>query len=201
MKPKNLGILKGSLLFTAFAVSFVCAVVVVSNLHDAVVEHQIINAKREMVLVTGDGDPGAGKSGFFYAMIYPNSGDPGTDYAVNLSNATAYEYSDIGNESATGETSYFTAFDIVIKVGINESDGYNLSSSAWEDGYTWLTLTCADLGIGADTNMTELEIAYTGSTYRWMHYYLNNGGAGYQIDVGEHFNITSMKFYVQRLIP
>lgn len=200
MKQKTIGILKGSALFIAFAVSFVCAVVVVSNLQDTVIEHQII-ANRKIMLVTGDGDPGAGKSGFFYAMIYPHSADPGTDYAVNLSNATAYEYSDTGNESATGEMPYLTALDIVIKVGTNESDGYNLSSSAWEDDYMWLTLTCADLSILADTNMTELEIAHTGSTYRWMHYYLNNGGAGYQIDVGEHFNITSMKFYVQRLIP
>lgn len=184
-----------SIIFVLVAMT-VAVFFVLASLEEPIT-HKNIEVARVKVLVTGDADPGAGNSGFYYFMIYPHSADPGTDYATNLSNATAYEFSDIGNTSCTGETPYNTAFDIVLKVGVNDTDGLNMSSSAWDDDYIWLTLTCSDLSIGADTNMTEIEIDNTAS-YRWMHYYLNNGGVGYQIVLGEHFNVSSCKFYVMR---
>jgi hypothetical protein len=154
--------------------------------------------QRVPTLITGDANPGD-NSGFFYFMIYPHQASPGTAYATNLSNATAYEYSDSGNVSATGETPYSTTFDIVLKVGITDEDGQWTRNNTWNPDYAWMLLTCADLGIGADTNMTEIEIANT-STYCWRHYYLNNGGSGYTIIEGQNFNITSVKYYVQRIV-
>jgi hypothetical protein len=148
--------------------------------------------------VTGDGDPGAGKSGFFYKMVYPHQALPNTAYASNLSNATAYEYSDTGDNGAcTGETPYLTTSDIVVKVGVNGTDGYNATTTAWDNSFVWVNITCADLSIGL-TDMSEVQIGTSGTTYRWMQYYVNNGGVGYQIDVGDHFNITSVKMGVMR---
>jgi len=196
MKNEKKNSLKAGMLLTMFAVAFVAGIMMLSSVTD-VVEHHIY-VERKMVLVTGDGDPGD-NSGFFYFMIYPHQADPGTAYASNLSNATAYEYSDSINTSATGETPYSTAFDIVIKVGCTDEDGYNTTSSAWDDSYMSMTLTCADLSIGGDTSMTEIQIV-NHSSYRWMHYYLNNGGSGYTINEGESFNITSAKYYVNRIV-
>jgi len=163
-----------------------------------VIEEQIVEVQRVPTLVTGDGDPGD-NSGFFYFQIRPHEADPETAYATNQSNATAYEYSDFGNVSATGETPFNTAFDILLKVGVTDEDGQWSSNATWSDAYMWINLTCADLSIAADTDMNEIEIANT-STYRWMHYYLNNGGSGYTIVEAQSFNITSVKFYVQRIM-
>jgi hypothetical protein len=132
-------------------------------------------------------------------MIYPHQAVPGTAYASNLSNASAYEYSDIGNTSCTGETPYMTAFDIVVKIGIDDSDGKNTTSGLWDNTYLYCLVTCSELSIGAGTNMTEKQIAnYSG--YAWYHYYMNNGGAGYTVSEGESFNVTGIKLYVNRIV-
>lgn len=154
--------------------------------------------KRIPFLVTGDADPG-GATGFFYFMIYPHQAAPGTAYKSNLSNASAYEYSDSGNAVCTGETPYGTTFDIVVKVGVTSADGKNTTTNLWDNNYMWVTLTCSALSIGANTNMTELEI-YNNTGYRYMQYYLNNGGAGYTITEGQSFNVTSVKFWVKRIV-
>ena len=140
-----------------------------------------------------DGDPGSGVSGFFYAMIYPHQADPGTAYASNLSNASAYEYTDSVNSSMTGETPFSTTFDVVIKWGWNATHDWNSTGSVWEDSWVWLVTTCSVLSISANTNMTELEIANATGSYRYMHYYLNNGGAGYTISQSQKFNFTDCK--------
>jgi len=182
-------------------VCFIASMLFVAIVMQPVVENEIITVeevevKREPTLITGDADPGD-NSGFFYAMIYPHQASPGTAYASNLSNSSAYEYADCGNCSMTGETPHSTTFDIVVKVGITDEDGYN--SSGWQMGWTWMLMTCADLSIGADTNMSEVHIGNS-STYAWNHYYLNNGGSGYTIVENEAFNITSAKYYVQRIV-
>ena len=170
---------------------------------DEVVRYNVIEVepKRIPVLVVGDADPGDA-SGFFYFMIKNHSATPTTDYAVNVTNTTGgnancYEFSDTVNTSCTGETPHTTTFDIIVKVGITDEDGHN--TSGWIEGWNWCLLTCADLSIGADTNMSEIEIGNT-TTYAWYHYYLDNTGSGYTITENEAFNITSVKFYVQRIV-
>jgi len=136
-------------------------------------------------------------------MIKNHSANPTDEYCNNITNGTinsnCYEWSDVGNTSPTGETPYSTNFDILFKVGITNEDGQWTSNSTWNEGYLWMLLTCADLSIGADTNMTIIEIANT-STYAWYHFYLNNAGSGYTITEGQSFNITSVKYYVQRIV-
>jgi hypothetical protein len=195
MIGKRLGIILGCL--TALCTIFLVMAAIMTQ---PVIENQIMkmNEKRVPFLVMGDGDPG-GATGFFYFMIYPHQAVPGTAYASNLSNASAYEYSDVGDAVAIGDTPYGTTFDIVIKVGVTDDDGVNTTTSNWDDTYMWANLTCADLSIGADTAMTELEIV-NGSSYRYMHYYMNNGGAGYTITEGQSFNVTSVKLWVMRIV-
>ena len=190
---KKIGILFGFMLTV-----FVTALFVASNVMQPVVENQIYEPMRKTVLVPlGDGNPGD-NTGLFYFMIYPHQADPGTAYASNLSNATAYEFSDYGNQSCTGETPYApTTFDIVLKIGITDEDGKN--TSGWQDSFNWCHITCADLSIGADTNMSE-QVIGTGGTYAWYHYYMNNGGSGYTIEENEDFNVTSVKLYVRRIV-
>lgn len=189
--------LKAGGLLSLIIIGVIVSSIYLTSVND-VIEEQTIMAVRSPTLVVGDADPGD-NTGFFYFMIYPHQADPGTAYASNLSNATAYEYSDSTNTSATGETPYSTTFDIVLKVGVTDEDGTWSSNGTWNDGYMWMLLTCSDLSIGADTNMTEIEIANKAS-YRWMHYYLNNADAGYTIIEAQSFNITSAKLYVQRIV-
>jgi hypothetical protein len=184
-------------ILTMVLLGFIVSVVVIASIHDTV-ETNIMNERRNPVQVIGDANPGD-NSGFFYFMIYPHSGDPGTDYASNLSNASAYEFGDVGDAACTGETPYSTAFDIVIKCGVTNEDGYYTGNQSINAGYNWCLLTCADLGIGADTNMTE-QLIGNNTDYAWYHYYLNNGGSGYTIVEGQSFNVTSVKFYVQRIV-
>jgi len=192
MKKNNM--LKGIGMVATIGCFFAIGVLVLSNTMQPVVEQNFIEASRERILVTGDGNPGDA-SGLFYIMIYPHSADPGTDYASNLSNASAYEFSDVGDEEGTGTTPKDTAFDIVVKVGVTDSDGYN--GSAWQDAWHYVWMTCADLSISADTNTTQQTIAES-ANYGWFHYYMNNGGSGYTISENEVVNITSIKFYVYR---
>ena len=186
--------------FSALSVLAIVLLLVFANTSEVVQENVIekMDVLREPILVTGDPDPDV--TGFYYCKIYPHSGDPYNDYAVNLTNASSYEYSDVGNTTMTGETPYETTFDIVIKIGINDDDGLYTGNSSWSDGYSWMLLTCADLSIGADTNMSWVEIGTDGTDYRWIHYFLDNDGSGYTISEGASFNITSAKFYVQRVV-
>jgi hypothetical protein len=195
MQTKLKSILKAGTLLTCFVIAAIAGMMIVSNIQEPIMKQ--LSVQRQPTLVTGDGDPGAGVSGFFYFMIYPHQAVPATAYASNLSNATAYEFSDVGNASCTGETPSGTTFDIVVKVGVDDSDGEN--GTVWMDSWTWCLITCADLSIGANTNMTEIQLANT-SEYAWYQYYMNNGGAGYTIAEGQAFNVTSVKLYVNRIV-
>lgn len=193
--------LKAGGLLSLVIIGAIVASIYAFSVNDAVIE-QIIPERRVPTLVTGDADPGD-NSGLFYFMIKNHSDDPTTEYANNLTNGTTnsncYEWSDLGNVSATGETPYNTNFDIVLKVGITNEDGQWSHNSSWNPGYNWMLLTCANLSISADTNMSEIQIA-NNTNYAWYQYYLNNAGAGYTIIEGQDFNITSVKYYVQRIV-
>jgi hypothetical protein len=155
-----------------------------------------IEPKRVPTLVVGDG-PGA-TTGLSYIMIYPHQAVPATAYASNLSTGNAYEYSLTGNESATGSTPFLTKFDIVVKAACDFDDGYNQTSETWDDDYLWMTITCTDLSISANSEMSMVSIVNTAAT-RWVHFVMNNGGTGYQIPLGFQYNITSLKYWVMAI--
>ena len=156
-------------------------------------EKTLYGEQREWKLVPLGDASIDGATKVMYVMAYPHQASPAVAYASNLSNATAYEFYDGLNSEMTGETPYDTTFDLVVKMCINDSHAYNTSDSSWELGWVNATATCADLSIGADTAMTEVSIG--NGTYMFVHYYLNNGGAGYQISHGETYNVTNYEFW------
>ena len=195
---------KLALIFGAGMTIFVSAMFFMFTVSEPIVNdavQKIIMEERHPFLAPlADATPGD-VSAFLTYMVYPHDATPDTTYASNLSNATAYEFSDIGNTTCQGETPYSTTFDLVVKVQATNEDGYFTGNQSRSDGYVWCHLTCADLGIGADTNMTEVFMTGINSTETvYYTYYLNNAGAGYTITEGQDFNVTSVKFYVQRIV-
>ena len=98
---------------TAIVCGLIAGMMVLSFGVQPVVEENIRSQWVQQAL--GDADPGAGNTGFMYIMVYPHSADPGTDYASNLTNSSAYEYSDSTDCELTGETPHGVAVDFVVK--------------------------------------------------------------------------------------
>ena len=165
-----------------------------------IVEQTVMESKKHPFLVTGDYDPGTGVSGFFYFLIIAHQASPSAIYGYNnithtSTNATIFEYADSFNISATGETPYNTLFDIVIKYGVSDEDG-RYSNGSWNDNYYWVTLTeSANLSI-TNLNMTKYVIGEN-STYRWFHAVASNSDAGFQISIGQTYQVNA-SYYVQR---
>lgn len=173
--------------------SLVVVMLVVSSLYLVNLQGPLMNRHNALVGAAGVGP----HTGWVNFQIRPHAAVPGTTYAANCTNASAYEYG-TGNMSALGSTPYGTAFDIVVTVSIDYNDGYNQGTSQWDNTYNWLTCTCSDLGIAANSNMTEILIG-SNSVQAWYHYYLNNGGPGYTVILGQSFNITSFKYWVKAI--
>lgn len=149
-------------------------------------------------VLLGDADPGGDASGFMYFMAYPHQADPATAYASNLSNSTAYEYSDSLNSEMTNETPHSTTFDLVVKFRVNDTVGYNTSSSKWETTWVRANITVDfdfATDVGADTAMTIVMIA-NGTNFAWYHGWIadsdGGAGAGFQITHNEKYNVTSV---------
>lgn len=176
---------------------FIAFVVVMGMIGTNVVENVVHRKELKPVDVfpVGDASLEDGATKVMYIMHYPHQAVPTTAYASNLSNATAYEYMDgLNNSEMEGETPYGTAFDVVIKVGINTTHGYNSTSSAWE-----LTLHNATMdgitgyGFTTDVAMNETAIG-NDSSWNYVHYYLQDadggGGTGFTIAQGVKTNAT-----------
>jgi hypothetical protein len=179
---------------TVFVLGIVFGAMMIYNLNQETVIETISQKRGWGFLPLGDGALGAGASGFQYFMVYPHQAVPGTAYASNLSNATAYEFSDSLNTEMTGETPYTQKFDFVLKFRVNTTVGWNTSSSEWMDSWVRANLSVNFDFLADITNsaMTIKQIA-NNTEYAWYHAYLNNGGAGYQIAKNEKFNCTMIK--------
>lgn len=192
MKNKNRTRIKAGVLYSlliAGLVVSISAMMVLYNVTDTV-EIKIVKEEKQWLTV-GEGPL---NQGFQYFMIYPHDATPDTTYATNLSNATAYEFSDLTNESAGSDVPYDTTFDLVWKCAYTYAQAYDTGDSKWN--MTWLRslVTSADLSIGADTQATRVSIVNdSGETYCYVHYYMNNAGAGYTTTHGEEVNVTSVK--------
>lgn len=191
----------GGLLGIVVTVLVIVSLIVLS-LHSVVrqkdTESQIVFVKHGVWESLGDANESGTNSGFMTCHIRPHEAAPAVAYAVNVTNATAYEYLDTYSTGAgspsemTGETPFTTAFDIYVKIRLNATDGYNSSSGLWEPGWLYVNLTvdfewAADIGV---TSTTEVEIGNS-TDFVWYGCYLNNGGAGYQI--GKNEKIQSIK--------
>jgi hypothetical protein len=111
---------------------------------------------------------------------------------TNVTGALCYAWANNLNAAMTGDVPYATAFDLVYKIRVNVSQAYNTTGSRWMTEWVRSNITCADLGIAADTAMVGVQIV-NNSNFLWMNFYDNNGGAGYTITHGQQVNITSYK--------
>lgn len=140
------------------------------------------------------GTPPAGESGVYFIYIYPHQAVPYTAYKTNLSNASAYAYGSL-NSTLTGSVPSGTTFDIVVKVRYNATHAYNTTTPSWVLSWTRANITCASLGIGAYTAMSQSIIAANNASggandYMFEHFWINNGGAGYTISHGQSVNVS-----------
>lgn len=170
------------------AIGVVVGIVLVANMNPTELI-QSLGQKGWQTIATAEGNPGAGASGVLQIYIYPHQAAPATAYQANLSNASAYGHTDNLNTSAGTDVPYDTAFDIVVKCRFNTTHAYNTTGTKWMDSWVRGNITCANLGITAYSAMTWVQITNT-SEYMWGNFYINNGGAGYEISRGQSINVT-----------
>lgn len=140
-----------------------------------------------------DANPGAGNSGFLEARHNPYAATPLTTYNANISNATAYEFTDSINSTMTGQTPYDTATDVAHRHRFNVTDLWNSTASAWELDWVYLNITGSTYGIASPITMEEIEIA-NNSQYIWVTFYIQDAdggaGTGFLLDRSEQVNAT-----------
>jgi hypothetical protein len=187
--------LKAGGLLSLIVVGMTVGIVFTFQIQDVVMTN-VLHQRSWKPIATADADPGGDNSGFMYFMAYPHSTDPTNDYAVNLSNGTAYEYSDSLNAEMTGETPHSTLHDYIMKFRVNDTVAYNTSSSQWEDSWVRANITIDfdfATDVASDTNMSIIQIA-NNSDFAWYHAYIQGNGdsAGFTITHNEKFNVTSV---------
>jgi len=186
----------GSAMLTCIVIGAVCGIMLLgtTDLQQVI---STVGQRGWNIIATaeeGGGDVGASEGGVLQVYIWKHSADPGTDYAANLSNASdnCYAWANTLNEAMTGNVPYNTAFDIVYKIRVNVTQAYNSTGSDWETSWVRCNITCANLGISADSAMVGVEIS-DDATFMWMNFYVNHANAGYTITHGQQVNITSFK--------
>lgn len=189
---KKRRIFLGCSLLVTIAAIVTASLLILSNSAPEIVVEPI--RQKKFILRPLFGPPSVNQTGLEYVYIVPHQADPGAAFASNWS-GTIYEESTEFNEEMANNTPYGTTFNILYLVQVNWSDGYNTSSSAWDLNYSYFLLTCADLGIGAGTNLTEILVG-NNAHEMWVHYYHNNGGAGFTIGADERVNLTSERLFV-----
>lgn len=179
-------------------VGLISSLLILDYMAQPVIEEQIIVGRQREWRALGDGDPGGDNSGFMYYMHYPHQTEPATAYASNLSNATAYEFSDVLDAEMQGETPHSVFYDKVMKFRVNDTVGYNTSSSTWEIDWVRANITC-DFDYASDLSDVSFNIILIASNadFAWYHAWLQDAdgdtGTGFQITHNEKFDITELK--------
>jgi hypothetical protein len=201
MTPKNLGILKGSILFSAFVVSFVCAVVVTSNMQTAVIQPKETYQKSwHLEAVAGEGNPGAGAGGILeiFFINYTAGKTPTSNSSTVLeSYSKNIGWQGWNNTDNFRQRVNLSTFYIVVRVRGNATQCNR--TTFWQDTDLRVLWTCADLGIGADTVMERVVTQNGTGSYLWVNFYDDNSNAGFHLDKSNTWpdnpvNITSIKF-------
>lgn len=144
-----------------------------------------------------EANPGAGAGGILEIFFVNHTATPTTAYNENTS-ATIEGWcttAKLGYASADDfntELAHSVAFDVVVRVRGNatmcERDG------DWFPADLKVEWTSADLGIGADTDMTGvITLNNTALPYLYMNFYDDNGAAGFTLPKDASYDITSIK--------
>lgn len=191
-KLRKAGVRLGMILFCVF----VAGILILGYGGDSVVENVVREKvlQRIQVLPVGDASLADGATKVMYVMHYPHQAVPGTAYASNLSNGTAYEFYDYLDNEMTNETPFSTAFDVVVKMAVNVTHGYNVTSAAWESALFNATFHgITGYNSTTDIALTEVEIGNS-STWAYYHFYIQDAdgglGNGFQIGQGVITNYT-----------
>jgi len=187
----------GSLMLTCIVIGAVGALMLMSTSNLPEIIQTIGERGWNNIALAQEGGAGLGASsgGVLQVYVYAHQAAPAVAYASNLTNVTGalcYAWANNLNTSMTGNVPYATTFDLVYKIRVNVSEAYNTTGSVWMTAWVRSNITCANLGIGADTAMVGVQIA-NNTNWMWMNFYINNGGAGYTITHGQQVNITSYK--------
>jgi len=187
MKMKNKKAIFGSTIATCIMIGFIVTMLVTTQVQETIV----ISIPREWRDVGGIQFPQPDASGVIITRVYPHQALPGTAYATNLTNASAYAYGQ-RNTSMTGECPRNTLFDVVSTVRFNRSDIEN--GTVFQLTYARMNWTCVVLGVGALTSMTAVNISdqVLGDRleYMFVNFYDNNAGAGWSIGADVHVNFS-----------
>lgn len=198
-KSKKVGIGAGVSLAAFFSV--VVAFLVISAYVGEPVRDNVVVTKtlqRIQVFPVGDASLGDGATKVQYIMHYKHFEDITGTYDTNLSNSSGdcYEFYDYLDNEMTGETPYSTAFDVVIKVAVNATHGWNATASEWQLALHNATMDgITGYGFTTDVAMVEVPIANDtgGTTYTFVHYVLQdtNGGNGTGFTIGQGVNTNA----------
>jgi len=198
---KKIGkLLKVGSLFSLVIIGAVVGTLFTFQMSDVVVE-QMGGIPSRSWGALGDGDPGGDLSGFMYGMTWQYNASHATDYAINLSNGSAYcyEYRDFLNGEMTGETPHSQKYVYLMKFRVNDTVGYNVTASAWEDSWVRANITVTSDFNGGDTNadvaMTIVQIA-NNTNFAWYCAYIldadGGAGTGFELTHNEKYNVTSL---------
>lgn len=190
-KKDRFGYFKVGILFSLMAIGLCAGILIGTNFQEPI-EIQAIEQARYTRQITGDAPLAAHANGFCYLMTYPHQAAPATAYASNLSNASAFEYTEEIDQEMAGETPHSTTFDFVYKIQLNDTVNYNTSGSKYMPSWVYANIS-VDFDFAADPGweaMTLVEI-HNDSDHVWYNCYLNNGGSGYTITHAETFNLTT----------
>ena len=188
MQSKYKSIFKAGTLIGLLIIGTCVGILFLSQVQD-VVTTQFGGVASKHWSALGDITVTAGQSGVLAFFIYPHAAVPATTYATNCSNATAYEYRDATTGEMTKSTTYLLKFDFVVKYRLNTTDGYNTSSSAWTQAWSYVKMACNFNWTSDITTSTMTNVLVTSNAnYEWIQCYLNNAGNGYQIAKNEKFS-------------
>jgi len=199
METKTKTLFKAGGMLTAFAIGIVVGIIFLANISDNI-EQTIIHERSWKLVPLGQqeaeppsGDPDATYLVIMYIYAHNTSVDP---YSQNISitDPNIFEWMNVTSGEMEGETPYNTPFDIVYKVRVNATHGYEPSNNTWVTDWFYLHHQCADLGFPSLTNCTEKIISST-SEFAWVHYYNNNTGNGFTISKGQSVNVTNYEFW------
>jgi len=149
-----------------------------------------------------EADPGAGASGFLSVYFHPHQADNMTNYMENSSSnlETNCTDADLGFANADDtevDLKHSTEFDVLFRVRGNATNCK--VGAVWFDTNLKIQWTCADLSVGADTELVvgtsdgRWTANDTDFTYLYMNFWDDNAGAGFTISQDQTVEITSIK--------
>ena len=149
-----------------------------------------------------EADPGSGASGFLSVYFHPHQATPHASYMENSSsnlesNCTTNGLGFANADDQEVDLAHSTTFDVVFLVRGNAT--HCKVGGTFYDTNLKIQWTCADLSVGADTELTHLagegNAVSNNTDYEFlrMTFWDDNSGSGFTISQDQTVEITSIK--------